>query len=136
MKVDEAVGIIAEDISDSSLRNGCVRLARHLYVHHSQINHLTFTRLGELMGLETSEDLLKATQYLCGVRINLLSIRFELIDGDDAHQISGSELAEARKTKVLMHPETGKPISDFEKKIYPYFVPGSSVVKDASDGRT
>ena len=129
MKMDEAIEIIADDISDTSLRTACIRLARHLYVHWRHIHHLTFTRLGELMELDDTEDLLKATQYLCGVRINLLSIRFELIDGDDAYEISSAELAEARKSKMLIHPETGYPINNFEKIVFPYFVPGSSVVE-------
>ncbi len=89
---------------------------------------ITYASLRKITGDKyANEDLMMAIQYLCGDRVQLLDVKFKLIENDNFFDISNSELKEARETGELVHPETGELIKDYEEKVYIYFQPSSIV---------
>ena len=46
-------------------------------------------------------------------------------DDNSEHELSPVELAEARATGLLIHPETGESVPEFEAKVVPFFVPSA-----------
>lgn len=70
------------------------------------------------------EKLIRAVGLLTNSSVHALDSRLLFID-DEAREfeIEKEELAEARKTGLFIHPETGSPVEHFESKIIPFFVP-------------
>lgn len=122
---------IYEDWGDSPQSEICVALLNYLI--HLSIDkqyHITFGSLKIVIGNKyTNVDLLKAVQYLCGDRIKLLDINFELLEDEEFFPLSKSDVSDAKKTGELVHPQTGEIVEDFEEKVFMYFVP-SSLIKN------
>ena len=49
---------------------------------------------------------------------------FEDEDGYE-WEISPEDFAEARETGEFIHPKSGEPVPDFEKRVFPFFVPSA-----------
>ena len=88
------------------------------------ISHLTYIRLSEIANLaQVNAPLLKSIQYLCGERVPLLEVKFELIDNGLHHEVTVDEYNQALDDNYLNHPETGEVITDFKNKVHIYFSP-------------
>lgn len=94
----------------------------------NQLKHLTYGSLKIAIGEYRSDvDFLKVIQYLCGDRVHVLSIHFELMENNDYFQLDYDDIRDAKNTGRLVHPETGEYIDNFEEKVLMYFTPGSKV---------
>lgn len=70
------------------------------------------------------DDLLVALNILANTRIAALDAHAMLVDEDqEEHEIAPNDFAEAQRSGLLIHPETGEPVLDFEQRVYPFFVP-------------
>ncbi|MBD3308165.1 hypothetical protein GF339_17105 [candidate division KSB3 bacterium] len=70
-------------------------------------------------GVKQVED---AARYLSGPRIGLFELAFELIEEDnESRDIETAMVLEALRTGILIDPETGERIIDFETKVFMYF---------------
>lgn len=95
-----------------------------------QLRHLTYGNLKRVIGNEYSVlDLLKATQYLCGDRTEILLANFEFYDDKDDNYlpIDFDDVKIAKRTGRLVHPRTGEYITNFEDKVFIYFTPNPIV---------
>jgi hypothetical protein len=53
--------------------------------------------------------------------LHLLDIHYILDDGNEEYELADKDVAHARRTGKLAHPETGVVIEDYERFVYPYF---------------
>jgi len=92
-----------------------------------QLGMLTFRALVSAAGKERLDDeLMRALTILVSSRIAALDARALLVDDDQSeHELDPQELAEARATGRLVHPETGELVPEFESKVIPFFVPSA-----------
>ncbi|BDA76001.1 hypothetical protein CAL7716_101670 (plasmid) [Calothrix sp. PCC 7716] len=123
---------IYEDWGSNPESEICIALLNYLLrIPMDRSCHITFGSLKIAINNEhTDVELLKAVQYLCGDRTKLLEVNFELIENEEnIFSLSKSDVAAARKTGMLIHPETGEIIEDFEEKVFMYFEP-SYLVKN------
>lgn len=88
---------------------------------------LTFRTFLEALGKEQiDEDLMRALTILVSSRIAALDAKALLVDDDETeHELSAAELAEARSSGQLVHPESGDLVPEFESRVIPFFVPTS-----------
>ena len=122
---------IHEDWGDKPQSGICIAVLDYLLrVPTDSLCHITYGSLRKVVGLQYKDnELLKAIQYLCGERINLLEEKFELIENDDnIFALSNNEVGLAQATGKLFHPETGELVSNFKEKVFMYFKP-TSIVK-------
>ncbi|WP_285351891.1 hypothetical protein [Pseudomonas sp. ME-P-057] len=128
MKKDVVISRITGDHPSEPLRGACLRLVDYVY-SHNDIAHLTFTKLAKIVGSDDSLLVLQMTQYLAGAAVSLLDVRFELIIDDEVFELDPGYLEEAQRTNRLMHPEDGVEVTNYEQKVYPYFVPSRAVME-------
>lgn len=64
--------------------------------------------------------------------LHLLDIHYILDDGSDEFELRDEDMAMARKTGQLAHPETGTVIYDYQQFVYPYFE-ASTTLREARD---
>lgn len=63
-----------------------------------------------------------AARYLAGERIGLLNLAFEIIgDDNNSRDIETDAVLKALEDGVLLDPDTGEEIEDFESKVFMYF---------------
>lgn len=107
----------------------CVALLNYLiHLPKNKDYHITFGSLKIVIGNKyTDIDLLKSVQYLCGDRIQLLDINFELLEDEEFFPLSKSDVSDAKKTGELVHPQTGEIVEDYEEKVFMYFTPSSFI---------
>lgn len=109
----------------------CLRILDYVYKGANIYTHISFGSLNQLLEGKFSEvEILKAIQYLCGDKVEVLDINFEFIDDDDtSYQIVKENVAEAIKTGYFVHPITGDVLekAEFESKIFSYFTPTDSL---------
>jgi len=93
----------------------------------NQVRMLTFRSFGDAVGKDGVDDeLLRALTILVSSRLAAFDARALLVDDDDSeHELSAKELEKARATGVLIHPETGEAVPDFESRVIPFFVPSA-----------
>jgi hypothetical protein len=92
-----------------------------------RIDMLTFGTLAKAAGKDhVDNELMQALAILTGSRVAALDPRALLVDEDETeHEIAPEELAEARATGQLIHPETGEQVFEYESKVIPFFVPSA-----------
>ena len=92
-----------------------------------QLKMLTFPTLSRAVGeTRIDDELMRALTILVSSRIAALDARALLVDDDQSeHELDSEELAEARATGRLIHPETGEPVPEFESRVIPFFVPSA-----------
>jgi len=124
----EIVKKIHEDWGDTPQLTICIGVLEYIDNYpEGKINRLSYGSLRNIVGVTIGDEpLLMSVQYLCGDRMNILAPRFELIDEDDIFLLTNSEVNSARKTGLLIHPELGDPVVDFEDNIYIFFEPGAA----------
>src|SRR5262249_16309329 len=92
-----------------------------------QLQMLTFRTFLEALGKDRiDDDLMRALTILVSSRVAALDARGLLVDEDQTeHELSARELADARASGELIHPETGVPVPEFEARVIPFFVPSA-----------
>lgn len=85
-----------------------------------QLTHLTYGNIQVAIN-EYSEDVLKAVQYLCNIKV--LSVHYEFCDNDNDEYfpLSLDDVNDAQNLGTLVHPETGELIQDYKDKVLKYF---------------
>lgn len=107
---------------DPRLAHACAAVVRYLEQQRPEaLRNITFGTLSRAAGLDDPLEALPVAQYLSSGRAHLLETCFRLIVGDSEYDLSAETLAEARRSKVLYHPDRGEPIDDFEKAVHVYF---------------
>jgi hypothetical protein len=88
---------------------------------------LTFRTLSKAVGRDRVDDeLMRALTILVSSRVAAFDAHAMLVDDDESeHEIDPTELAHARSTGELIHPETGRPVAEFETRVIPFFVPSA-----------
>ena len=97
-----------------------------------QLRFLTFMTLSQAAGRKTIDlEVVAAINLLTGSRLTVLEPHAMLVDEDDTeHELTTEEFAEARRTGLLIHPETGDPVPDFESHVIPFFTPTKEVQRE------
>lgn len=85
------------------------------------LQSISFGMLSRAAGLEDPVEALPVAQYLSSGRAHILDTCFRLILGHDEFELSADTVAEARRTRVLYHPDLGEPVADFESAVHVYF---------------
>jgi hypothetical protein len=88
------------------------------------LRHISFGTLSKAAGLTSAVDAVPVAEYLSSRRVRLLEKCFFFTVGDDEFEVSAEEMREASQARVMYHPSTGEAVSDFEKFLHLYFVPG------------
>jgi hypothetical protein len=130
MSLKGALELIDEDVSSPEDRAVFACLASYVFRYHSDLKHLTYSRIASIAGTQDPCLILRATQYLSGERVRLLRMKFELILGDESYYLDDETIHAAEHDGVLIHPETGLPVDNYEKFVYPFFVPGEAVISN------
>ncbi|SJM91467.1 conserved hypothetical protein [Crenothrix polyspora] len=134
---NQVISHFAEDWGVSSPQfSVCEKIFNYLLSRpKNQLKHLTHGSLKVAIGEYRSDvDVLKAIQYLCGDRVPVLSLHFELVDDQDNYlPLKDADIRDAKKTGKLVHPETGEYVENFEDKVLMYFTP-SSLVQEVING--
>jgi hypothetical protein len=127
---EEVKNQIYEDWGDKPQSQICLELLDYLLrVPANRLVHITYGSLKQVINKSYTDcDILKAIQYLCGERTNLLAVNFELIeDYESIYPLSKAEVSIAQDTGELVHPETGKLVHNFQEKVFIYFQPSSLI---------
>lgn len=100
-----------------------------------QLRFLTFSTLSNAAGRQNIDvEVLAAINLLTSSRLAILESHAMLVDDDDTeHELTAEEFAEARKTGVLIHPETGKAVHDFEEHLIPFFSATEELQRELAD---
>ncbi|WP_299806635.1 hypothetical protein [Tardiphaga sp.] len=98
----------------------------------NELHFLTFTTLCRAAGRTNIDvELLAAINILTGSRLALLDAHAMFIDEDEnEHELSPEEIAEARETGTLVHPETGEIVGDYERYLVPFFSPSKRLIAE------
>ena len=77
-----------------------------------------------------TEHLLEALQYLSGSRVHILDVVFQLLDDSGEFiNLKNKDVKDARYTGVLINPNTGEQVDNFEQKVHMVFAPNLSELK-------
>lgn len=123
--IDELKSKITAEWPDRLTSELCVRIVDYLSrLSDDELKMLTFYSMRNAAGYDdVDENLIRAVAILVNSSIHALDSKLLLIDDDEREfEIDKRELAEARRNGVFIHPESGKPVRDFESKIIPFFV--------------
>jgi hypothetical protein len=98
---------------------------------------LTFRSLCEATKKDSVDDeLLRALTILISSRIAALTAWGLLVDDDETeYVIDPDTLATARREGLLVHPETGEAVSEFEARVMPFFAASKRFETDAHEAR-
>lgn len=129
MNITSALEMIRKDLPLGQ-QEASARLVEYVLAHHQDIKHLTYSRIAQIISPNDTQTLLAVVQYCSGARLGLLDMKFELIIGEEIFEIDDSDIYEAQISGVLIHPDSGRPIENYEAFIYPFFVPGKKVGAD------
>lgn len=128
MNAEQLLAQIDEDLSSDAEMLGYSR-AIVSYLESKpfkDLQHLSFGRLEKVSGASDKVGLLRCIQYLSGARTRLLEYRFEYIEGDDIYEVMPEDVAGAQSAGVFPHPATGQLVTDYERNLSVYFVPGDN----------
>lgn len=120
---------IREDWGDSLEAEICIKILNHLYQFGIENTYqISFEGFKLLIDrTDANAELLKAIQYLCGDRVNLLTASFNFAVQESWITIPKTDIKEALKTGVFLHPQTGEVIKDFEQKVFLTFEPSENL---------
>jgi hypothetical protein len=125
-KIDDLKNEVVKGWAESPALNTCIRIIDYINaLPKDELQMLTFTSLQHAAGEESvTDDLLRAVSLLANTSIHALDSKLLFIDDDEREfDVSKAELSVARLKGVFIHPDSGQPVPNFEKKIVPYFVP-------------
>lgn len=120
MKKSVALALVAEDLGKfPEIARACTAVINRLsYVSSERLQRITFGAIKEASGCEQDQDLLQVVQYLSSARVPIFAPSYYLTDLDFGDiPLDPSVLANARRSGVLYHPETGEEVSAYEHKV-------------------
>lgn len=117
------IDLIRRDlVSDEVMMRACLEVIYFLQSQPAEnLRFITFGALSRAAKVSEPIEVLPIAQYLAGSRLHLLDTCYMLVDGDDEYEVKPEEVAEAKKSGVLYHPDFGEPIENFEDKLIVYF---------------
>ena len=124
MSIDDLKREVAQgwpEIPAASLALGIIEFMGGL--DDQELRMLTIPRLLEAVGRsQVNQEFLAALAILVSSTVHALDAKAFLFEkeGLEVH-VDAQELATARRTGSLEHPETGELIEDFESRLIPYF---------------
>lgn len=123
--MDQVRQYIAADFSAApDIAMACHRIVDYIaHQPREKLQHLTYGMLAMVGKCESEEVASRVIAYLSGDVTHVLEMRFEFIDGNEIYPLESKEIAEARRERCFIHPDTGFPVDDYESHIYIYFVP-------------
>ena len=125
-RIAELKAELVERWSGNATVELCLRIIDSLStLSDEETRMLTFTSFKNVVDKKSiDEELIRAISLLANTSIHALDSKLLFVD-DDEHEfeIDKEELAKAKRTGFLIHPETGEPVEEFESKIIPFFVP-------------
>ena len=129
-RIDELKAELQERWSDNAALELCLHLVDALgKLPDEELSMLTFTsfmNLADRGGID--DDLIRAVGLLSNTSIHALDSKLLFIDDDDREfEVEKEELLAARNSGNFIHPESGKPVDQFESKIIPFFVPSDKL---------
>jgi hypothetical protein len=129
---DHIARIIASDWQDNPAKEICLRILDYVYQRRFSIDHLSFGSIKKLIGDDFSEkDVFASLYYLMGSGVKVLEARYQFFEDEDrAIELDPIDVREAYHTGILIHPNTGISIDDFEKKVVMYFVPSRKMKEE------
>ena len=126
MSVDRIKREIVDRWPGQPIASTCLRLVDFLTrVPASQLEMLTYkTFANALEKRSIDQEVVSAVALLTAPPVDLLDVHMLFIDDDDSeYEIASKDFAEIRLSGRMYHPDTGAPVEDFEKKLFPFFVP-------------
>jgi hypothetical protein len=136
MTIEELKGQVRAVWRDTPAADLCIQILEYLGKGKPErLKMITFRDLVGATGKATVDsELLTAVAILTNSTFSVLDARALLVDEDETeHEISREEFAEARRTGSLIHPDSGKPVQDFEDHIIPFFVPSDRFLAEYHD---
>jgi hypothetical protein len=124
--IDKLKDEVRESWRDSPLLHTCLSIIDFLnQLPLDELQMLTFSSFKTAVGEdEVTDEVIRAVALLANTSIHALDTKLLFIDDDENEfELEKRDLANARRTGELIHPETGRGVRDFESKIIPYFVP-------------
>lgn len=131
--IEEYLARISEDWGNLSESSICFKIVTFIFQDYSKnVSSLTYQRLAQIAASgENNAALLRSIQYLCGDRVPVLEMKFELFDNNNHYQISAAEIKEAETTNYLIHPNTGEIFEDYKDKVLIYYSPVQSYAQSS-----
>jgi hypothetical protein len=136
MTIEELKGEVRAVWHDAPAVDLCFRILDYLGAGKPErLKMITFRDLVGVTGKATVDsELLTAVAILTNSAVSILDARALLVDEDETeHEISPEDFAEARRSGSLIHPDSGKPVQDFEDHIIPFFVPSDRFLAEYHD---
>jgi hypothetical protein len=103
--------------------------------HIKETKHLSigfFRDLAKAEHVDDADVAIRVVQYF--VDTHIIELHFEFLDDEDnAYPVELSAVTRARATGQLIHPATGEFESDFETRLFVYFVPSAEALKIFSE---
>lgn len=109
----------------------CLAILQYMLGQPSQkLSMLTFADFISIAGRENVDgELMRAISILVS-SVDALDTRYMFIDDDgEEFELDDEEIAEARKTGLFVHPETGRPVDEYERKLFPFFTPSRAFLQ-------
>ncbi len=120
--------LISKLFLDDQIRAKGLLVADFLLKEHSQLEYIVFDSFRSIQGLEAipEDELLFITQVFCNMNPSLLESMYQLNmeDGSDPISLQKEDVRNALSSGVLINPETGLEVENFEDFVYMYFTLG------------
>lgn len=133
MTLDHLRAEILKEWDSNSAAEVCVSILNYFEnLKPEELGFLTFKTLRKAANRErVDEDLLFAINILSSSKSPLLELRTLFIDDDESEfEIDPSEINEAQRTGVFIHPNSGEPVEDYEKHIIPFYSPTERLIAE------
>ena len=115
----------------------CLLILKHIRKQKpANLRHLTFNALKEIGKVEEDLALMRVLAVLAGPSYSILDQKFEFLDEEDDEYIDvdSDSVSIALNNGTFVHPTNGKPVHDFQSKIFSYYQLSESF--PGSDQRT
>jgi hypothetical protein len=115
------------------LQQGCNALVHFISRHKREdLLQITFGLIGSAANVKI-EEAIPIAHYFLGPSNHLLDKRFLFSYSDEDYEIEPKVLAEARRSMIFCHPDTGEEIWNYEEYIFLYFVLSDAGVQLAGE---
>lgn len=130
MDINDAINIVVGDVQSQEELQAYLKLLHYVYERRDAIKHLSYSNIARVMETARPELALKAAQYFSGDHVKILQMRFELITDHECLLLDNEQIYNAELTGELIHPETGRPVENYESFVFPFFTPTEEVRND------
>ncbi|WP_202758395.1 hypothetical protein [Delftia acidovorans] len=116
-----------------ALQQGCSALVDFISRHRpEELLQITFGLIGYAAKVKM-EEAIPIAHYFLGPSNHLLDKRFLFSYSDEDYEIEPDVLAEARRSMIFYHPDTGEEVWNYEEYIFLYFVLSDAGVRLAGE---